>query len=221
MDGPLLDLLPEEGNHFVGWPLFLLCLICLTFEKTQETSIWAVGLTYAASKDWIHTYSMMALIPIMIILLQTVSHMLLTILSTRQIATLLSASAVGLVLATTLGGHDNSFLVIAQFCFMIASSFFIEPVICSMMLLIFNEEWKARMYAFFLICRNCSMMGGVYAVTAAYEFEDQLLMPILMGLTVLCYLSFLVASYSFPSENVVDKSISSLPFYSTLDINNQ
>jgi len=175
-----------------------------------------VGLTYATSTGWIDSYSMIALIPIMIVLLQTVSVILLNFLSKRQIATLLSATALGLVLPSTLGAQNNSFLLIAQYSFMIASSFFIDPVVFSTLILIFNEEWKARMVAFFSCLRNITMMCGIYALTAAYEFDEQLLMPSLMGCTVLIYLLFLVASYSIPPEKL-DKPKSNLPFYSTLD----
>jgi len=219
MDGPLEELLPEEGWFFLGWPLFLICILCLSFEKAVVISIWAVGLTYASSKEWIDSYSMIALIPIMIVLLQTVSQMLLEILSIRQIATLLSATALGLVLPSTLGAHNNSFLLIAQYSFMIAASFFIEPVVFSTLILIFNEGWKARMVAIYSIIRNCTMIAGVYVITAAYEFDEQLLMPCLMGCTVLCYVSFLAASHSTPHENV-NKSKNNMPFYTTLDKQN-
>jgi len=220
MDGPLEELLPEEGYFFLGWPLFLINLACLSLEKVQVIGIWAVGLTYASSKKWVDSYSMIALIPVMIVLLQTVSQMLLKFFSIRQMATLLSATALLLVLPSTLGAHNNSFLLIAQYSFMIAASFFIDPVVFSTMILIFTEEWKARMVAIFIILRNVTMLSGIYAITALYEFDENLLMPSLMVCTVLIYVLFLVGSNSIPPENE-NKSKSNLPFYSTLDKTDQ
>merc|ERR1719219_112030 len=111
--------------------------------------------------------------------------MLLKFLSERQIASLLSATAFGLVLPSTLGAHNNSFLLIAQYSFMIAASFFIKTVVLSILVLLFHEEWKARMVGISLILRNCTEICGLYTITAAYEFDVQLLMPSLMSCTVL------------------------------------
>jgi len=158
----------------------------------------------------------MALIPIMSALLQTVSQMLLQILSKRQIVTLLSATALGLVLPLTLGAHNNRFLLITQYSFMIAASAFRKTVVFSILVLLFNEEWRARILGIFITLRGSLVICGLCAITATYGLDDELFMPSLMGCTVLSYVSFFVASYSLPPEKV-DKSVSDLPFYSTLD----
>jgi len=200
MDGPLKKLLPEKGCFLLGWSLFIVCGICFTFEGTMVTGIYAVGITYATSTEIIVSYSVIALIPITSMFLQTVSQALITILSKRKIASMLSVSAIGLTIPSAFWVDNSSLLLIVQYAFMLTASNFIKTVVFSILPIIFNEAWKARMMGLFFILRNCGVIGGLFAVTAAYEVNKRLLLPILLGCTILSYAFFLLASCSLPPE---------------------
>jgi len=212
MDGPIRDLLPEKGWFLLGWPLFAVCLMCLTFEAIAVAGIYSVGILYITELGV--QYSSIAFTVIIYLFLILLAQILLKVLSCRVIATFLVSFVVASGLPKTLGVGDGCLLIIFYGC-IFASNNFIWTIIASLRLLMFDEAWKARMTGLFQILRESFELAGICIITAVYEYNKEWLIPSFIGCSLLVYVFFIVASFSLPPKYNKSEDIAKLS-YSTL-----
>jgi len=196
MDGPLKQVLPDTGCFLLGWPLFIVCTLCLSFEATIISGIYSSGLIYSGVLGV--PYYMIAIIPIVFLIILTGAQTLSKIISERLVAAVLVMGVIGSILPLIFGIPNTSYLLALQYTILLSANYYIFTVIWTILLALFNEAWKARLLALFLTVRGSFEVVGVYAAAAIFLLNDDLLLPYLMACSVCMYVFFEVASWSLP-----------------------
>jgi len=196
MDGPLKRLLPDTGCFLLGWPLFIMCTSCLALEAMVLSGIYASGFVY--SKEIGVSMYTLSILPIgcMITLIgaQTVS----AIIPVRLVAAALMMLVIGLTLPVMLGVQNTDSLLVSQYISLFTANYFMYPVIWTILLVLFNEAWKARLLAVVLALRSCFEIVGVYSSAFVLSYNRDLVIPFFSGCVILFYGLFEVASWSLP-----------------------
>jgi len=200
MDGPLKQLLPDKGCFLLGWPLFVMCTLCLGFEATIISGIYSSGMIYSGVLGV--PYYIIAILPIAFMIMLTAAQTLSLIISERLVAALLVMGVIGSILPLMFGIQNTSYLLAVQYTCLLSANYYIFTVIWTILLALFNEAWKERLLALFLTLRGSFEIVGVFAAAAIFLLNDDLLLPYLMACSVCMYIFFEVASWSLPPAAV-------------------
>merc|ERR1719285_1054291 len=108
------------------------------------------------------------------------AQILSKVISSRIVGAFLVVGVVGSILPATLLDIDIRKVYLIQCILVMASNYYMYCVISSIMVVLFNEAWKARLVGVYVAWKNLLEFVGVLASAAIYQYNEDLLLPFFM-----------------------------------------